>query len=164
MTVHPPLADAGCNAGAVAGTFLMGIALGPVSGAVIAIVSHVVHELSRGSAASLSLVVSLMFTVFGGIVIGVASSVGAALALWVVDSRLRRPWFVQGTIAGVGALVPAIGVYLYVTQTATGNAPATIPLFAFIFAIAFALMVLRSKKHHAPPSRASRRSGTGAGI
>lgn len=164
MTVHESLSHEVCKPGAVAGTLSMGIALGAVSGAVIAIVSHVAQEQSTSSAASQSLMASLMFTVFGGIVFGLASGIGAALALLVVDSRLRRSRFVQGAVAGVGALVPAIGVLLYIAQTASVDVLGIIPLFAFIFISAFALMVLRSKKHRAMPSEVTKRSGTGARI
>ena len=152
MTVHPPVAHARCKPGAVAGTFSMGIALGPVAGAVIAIGSYVLHGLFSPNDFQQTLMVSVMFCVFGGIVFGFVSSVGAALALLIVDWRLRRSRFVQGAIAGAGALVPAIGLFVYIGQYATGGFQAAPLLLAVVFTCAFALMVFRAKKHRATPN------------
>lgn len=152
MTVHPPLPHARCKPGAVAGTFSMGIALGPVVGAVIAIGSSFLHGLFSPNDFQQTLMVSVMFCVFGGILFGFVSSVGAALALLIVDWRLRRSRFVQGAIAGAGALVPAIGLFVYIGQYATGGFQAAPLLLAVVFTCAFALVVFRAKKHRATPN------------
>ena len=151
MTVHPPLPYARCKPGAVAGTFSMGIALGPVAGAAIAIGSYFLHGLFSPNDFQQTLMVSVMFCVFGGIVFGFVSSVGAALALLIVDWRLRRPRFVQGAIAGSGAVVPAIGLFVYIGQYGTGGFQTALLCLSVIFVCPFALMVLRAKKHRPTP-------------
>lgn len=89
---------------------------------------------------------------FGGILFGFVSSAGATLALLIVDWRLRRSRFVQGAIAGAGALVPAIGLFVYIGQYATGGFQAAPLLLAVVFTCAFALTVFRAKKHRATPN------------
>ncbi|WP_134426019.1 hypothetical protein [Cryobacterium sp. TmT3-12] len=125
----------------------MGIALGPVAGAVIAIGSYVLHDLFSTNGYQQTLMVSVMFCVFGGILFGFVSSVGAALALLIVDWRLRRSRFVQGAVAAAGAVVPAIGLFVYIGQNGTGGFQAALLWLAVIFTSAFALMVFRAKKH-----------------
>lgn len=150
MTVHNIVAGVGCNPRAVAGTFFIGIGWGAASGVVLAIGSHLIREFfSTSTAASQSLVVSIMLSAFGGIIFGFGSAVGAALALWAFDSRLRRPRFVHAAIAALGALVPAFALLTILGQTATIDSGWFFWLFAYIFASAFSLMVFRSKAHRA---------------
>ena len=93
--------------------------------------------------------VSIMFSLFGGIVFGFMSSAGAAVALWVVDSHLKRSRVVQGIIAGIGAVLPGVGLLAILGQTASIDFSGTLALLIYVFASAFALMVMRSTDHRA---------------
>ncbi|WP_156786360.1 hypothetical protein [Microterricola viridarii] len=78
MTVQTMPHLGGCNPGAIAGTFALGVGLGGVAGALIAIGAHLLHAFSSSSgAATQSLMMSIIFSTFGGFVFGLAASVGA---------------------------------------------------------------------------------------
>lgn len=152
-----------CNLGAVAFTMVLGVFLGVLSSVVLAVGSHVFHAIANPGVASPSLVFELILTSVGGLLFSLAAVVGAAVALAATDLRSQNSRFVQGGIAGIGAVLAGLGVIAFLGQTATFGLPGAASLLAFVAVSAFGLMCARAKAYTSI-SRSRESSVGGNGI
>ena len=136
-----------CNPGAVAFTMLLGVFLGVASAAALATGAHLTAALANPQVATPSLMVELMLSTFGGLVFSLAAVVGASLVLWIIDHRLQRPRVVQGVIAGIRAVLPGLGLFAYLGQTATVGSGGAAGILVFVAVASFTLMYIRSSAH-----------------
>ncbi|TFB59978.1 hypothetical protein E3O47_14210 [Cryobacterium sp. TMT2-17-1] len=153
-----------CNPEAVVFTMLLRVILGVASAAALATGAHLVAALAHPQVAAPSLMVELMLSTFGGLVFSLAAVVGASLALWIIDHRLQRPRVVQGVIAGIGAVLPGLGLFAFLGQTATVGFGGAASILAFVAVASFTLMYIRSNAHTSSGPRPHRPFARASGI
>ena len=153
-----------CNPGAVVFTMFLGICLGVASVVVFAIGSHLAAALANPRVAAPSLMVELMFSTFGALLFSVAAVFGASLTLGILDHRLQHSRVVQGIIAGVGAVLPGIGLFAYFGQTTAVGFGGIIGILTFVAGASYTLMYIRSRAHTSSGPQSPRCSPRGNGI
>lgn len=145
-------------------TMFLAVCLGVASAAALALGSHLAAALANPQVAAPSLMVELMLSTFGGLVFSVAAVVGASLVLWIIDHRLQRSRVVQGVIAGIGALLPGLGLFAYLGQTAAIGIGGVAGILAFVAVASFTLMYIRSSAHTSIGPRSQSSFARGSGI
>jgi hypothetical protein len=138
-----------CNPGAIIGTMARGVLVGVVSAVVLTVASHAYSAVTEPEVATPVLGLELYVGTLLGLLLSVSAVAGAAVALVVVDRRLRWNRFAQGGVAGVGAALAGWGVFasLGPTIVVSGTGMGTL---AFSAAAAFGVMVLRARTHTVP--------------
>ena len=136
-----------CNPGAVVLTMVLGIFIGVISSIVLAVGGHALNAMANPGVASPSIVSELILTTFIGLLFSLAATAGAAVALGIADHRLRYSRFVQGGIAGLGAVVSGLGIFALLGQTATLYPVGVAGVLAFVAVSAFGLMCARANAH-----------------
>ena len=136
-----------CNPGAVVFTMVLGVLLGLGSSIVLAVGAHVLQAIDNPGVAAPSIVFELIITTFIGLLFSLAATVGAAVALGLTDHRLRYSRFLQGGIAGLGAVGAGLGVFALLGQTATLHPAGVAGILAFVAVSAFGLMCARANAH-----------------
>ncbi len=136
-----------CDPGSVILTMLLGVCLGVASAAVYAIGSHLAVALANPWAAAPPLMVELLFSTFTGLLFSLAALVGASLALGIFDHRLQTSRVAQGIIAGIGTVLPGLGLFAYFGQSAAIGFGGIVGVLTFIAGASFTLMYVRSRAH-----------------
>jgi len=136
-----------CDPGAILLTIVLGVCFGLVSSVVWAVVDHVIYAIANPGVAVPFIGLGVYLAVVGGLLLSSVAVVGAAVALAVVDHRLKSSRFVQGGIAGVGAALAGLGLLVNLGPTVVLDGGGTAGILVFVAAAAFALMCIRASAH-----------------
>lgn len=136
-----------CNPGAVVATMVFGVCFGLVSAAAWAVGGHVIHVIANPRVASPFIGLELYIAVVGGLLLSSVAVVGGAVALAIVDHRLESSRFVQGVIAGVGAALAGLGLFVYFGPTIVLDGGEVAGTLAFVAAASFGLICIRASAH-----------------
>lgn len=140
-------ASANCNPKAIMTTMVLGICIGLGSSVALAIGFHVLQAVARPGAAAPALQSELLFSTVGGLLFSLVAIAGASLALAIADHRLRSSRFLQGGIAGIGAVLAGLGLFAFLGQTLTLSTGGVAGILALVAASSFGLMCIRSRAH-----------------
>jgi hypothetical protein len=126
---------------------VLGVGVGLVSSAVWAVVGHVFYATANPSMAAPYIGLELYVAVVGGLLLSSVAVVGAAVALAIADHSLKASLFVQGGIAGVGAALTGLGLFVYLGPTMALNGGAAAGIIVFVAAASCGLMCIRASAH-----------------
>jgi hypothetical protein len=136
-----------CNLGAVVLTMMLGVCFSLFASAVWAVGHHVIYAAANPRVAAPFLGLELYIAVVGGLLLSSVAVVGGAVALAVTDHRLVSSRFVQGVIAGVGAALGGLGLFIYLGPTIVFDGGEIAGILAFVAAASFGLMCVRASAH-----------------
>jgi hypothetical protein len=136
-----------CDPGAVLSTMVRGVGLGLVSSVVWTVVGHVIYATANPSVAMPYIGLELYIAVVGGLLLSSVAVVGAAVALAIADHSLKASRFVQGGIAGVGAALAGLGLFVYLGPTMALDGGAAAGIIVFVAAASCGLMCFRASAH-----------------
>ena len=141
-----------CSPGAVALTMVLGVCLGLASSMVWAVGQHVIYAIANPRVASPFIGLELYITVVGGLLLSSVAVVGAAVALAITDHRLYLSRYAQGGIAGVGAALAGLGLFVSLGPTVALGGGSIAGILAFVAAASFGLMCSRAEAHRSANS------------
>jgi hypothetical protein len=139
-----------CNPGAVLLTMVLGVCFGIVSSAIWAVFTHVIYAIANPGVASPFIGLELYIAVAGGLLLSSVAVVGAAVALSLIGHRLELSRFAQGGIAGAGAALAGLGLFIFLGSTIVLDGREIAGILAFVVAASFALMCVRASAHTSP--------------
>jgi hypothetical protein len=126
---------------------VLGVCFGLAASAVWTVVQHGIHAVTNPRVASPFLGLELYTAVVGGLVLSAVAVAGAAITLAITDHRLESSRFVQGGIAGSGAALAVLGLFVYLGPALALDGGGIAGALAFVAASSFGLMCIRASTH-----------------